>query len=101
MSAPAQATLASTLYETDLRGQEVDRRLKTGFKDIDETLRGGFDFGRVCCISGDEGTGKTTVGFSLAASIRLLQIVQLISAGVHERRDGTYSVFSRGQCRGH
>jgi len=64
MVLPAESVLASTLF-TIVNDQGRLRRRKclaTACSPIDDALRGGIDYGRITCISGEKGTGKTTVG---------------------------------------
>jgi hypothetical protein len=42
---------------------------------IDEALHGGIESGRITCISGDKGTGKTTVGIGLGLAIIMYSLL--------------------------
>jgi RecA/RadA recombinase len=64
MDTPAEANLASTLLgvlNDDPSKSQKRKRLSTSCSVIDGALRGGIEHGRVTCISGEKGTGKTTV----------------------------------------
>jgi predicted ATP-dependent serine protease len=64
MTLPAEPLLASTLYAIldEARTSNKRKRVGTACSPIDDALRGGIDNGRVTCISGEKGSGKTTVG---------------------------------------
>jgi predicted ATP-dependent serine protease len=71
--AAAVPILASVDLEQRLNRQPSSHSQRTGTccSAIDEALHGGIESGRITCISGDKGTGKTTVGtgFGLALII--------------------------------
>jgi RecA/RadA recombinase len=52
---------ASIELEHALRQNAIRRRVKSSCAVLDDMLKGGLDSGRICCISGDKNTGKTTV----------------------------------------
>lgn len=66
MMAPAPAVLASSEY-AKLTTSSVDpptSSTKFGYRAIDVALGGGFDAGRVSCLSGEDSTIISTVGHS-------------------------------------
>jgi hypothetical protein len=64
MTLPAPPVLASTLYAilNNPCKSRKRKRVGTACSPIDDALRGGVDYGHITCISGEKGTGKTTVG---------------------------------------
>lgn len=87
MATPEEPMLASTVYHVfNDRTRLAKVRLKTTCSPIDDALRGGIDYGRVSCISGEKGTGKSTVSYSnvayfnqLCASFATIHIFFLFS----------------------
>jgi RecA/RadA recombinase len=57
----ALPTLGSTELDYVLRNQASMSRVKTSCTAFDAILKDGVESGRITCISGDRGTGKTTV----------------------------------------
>jgi RecA/RadA recombinase len=63
MALKAEPILASTLLSVvnSLSKFKKGNRLKTACSPIDDALCGGIDYGHITLISGEKGTGKTTV----------------------------------------
>jgi predicted ATP-dependent serine protease len=53
--------LASADLDLQLRRKAARKRTKSSCSVLDDVLMGGVDSGRITCISGDRGLGKTTV----------------------------------------
>jgi hypothetical protein len=60
----AQPILASTLFRVSKNRQadNTEQYAESSCADINGLLRGGVWRGRITCISGERGTGKTLVG---------------------------------------
>jgi hypothetical protein len=73
MTSPVLPILGSTLLQliNDKAQSGKRKQVGTSFDLIDSALRGGVDYGRISCISGDKGMGKTTVGFSCALNSQI------------------------------
>lgn len=59
----ARSIQASSELEHLLRQNTTRQRVKSSCTVLDDMLKGGLDSGRICCMSGDKSTGKTTVGW--------------------------------------
>jgi predicted ATP-dependent serine protease len=57
----AMPIAASAELDVQLRRNAARKRTKSLCPVLDEVLKGGLDSGRITCISGDRGFGKTTV----------------------------------------
>jgi RecA/RadA recombinase len=55
--------LGSVELEYVLRSQSSIKRVKTSCPTFDTILNHGVESGKITCISGDRGTGKTTVRY--------------------------------------
>lgn len=77
MASPALPILGSTLLKLSNEKCQNQNRKRVGasFDPIDAALKGGLDYGRISCISGDKSQGKTTVGVS---QLFVLQICLMI-----------------------
>ncbi|RDI84779.1 Alpha-glucosidase [Venturia inaequalis] len=63
MTNPALPILGSTLLNLANEKSQSRKRKRVGasFDPIDTALKGGLDYGRISCISGDKSQGKTTI----------------------------------------
>jgi len=101
MARPADPVLASRLFKADdffARSRVKQRkRVVTGCNAVDEALRGGLDYshGGLCCVSGEQGMGRTAVGRSC------LQLLLLLSSPLHSASMNVFDVaFAWGiECR--
>lgn len=66
MTSPALPILGLTLLNVAKEKSQNQKRRRVGvsFDSIDSALKGGVDYGRTSCISGDKSQGKTTVRLS-------------------------------------
>jgi predicted ATP-dependent serine protease len=67
MASPAFPVLGSILLQltNDRSLSRKRKRVGVSFDPMDSALKGGVDYGRISCISGDKSQGKTTVRFSV------------------------------------
>jgi hypothetical protein len=100
MAFSAEPILVSTIFRA-LRHESNSRkrkRLGTACSVLDDALRGGFDYSRIGCISGEKGTGKTAV--SDLEKIRVQSCVSarmfsptVIHSSFHNSTSNSYSYF--------
>ncbi len=62
-----------------IKTSELEARLKTGFKDLDDVLGGGILLGGVLLVAGQPGIGKSTLLLQVATSIAKDQSVLYVS----------------------
>lgn len=64
MASPTLPNLGSTLLKLANEKSQTRKRKRVGasFDPIDTALKGGLDYGRISCISGEKSKGNTTVG---------------------------------------
>ncbi|KAF2433109.1 P-loop containing nucleoside triphosphate hydrolase protein [Tothia fuscella] len=70
MALPLEPIRASALYRVLKKAKNTKKKklLSTTCTPFDDALRGGFDYGRISCISGERGSGKTTISIQLLAT---------------------------------
>lgn len=67
-SSKSHVTLAEAIAAYEARLADGDPRVSTGLTGLDEILNGGLEPGRVYCLAGRPGMGKSAVGLHMAVA---------------------------------